>query len=537
MRSTISLSRALSLRVPIASETERAQFQSRLALTLFIVFGMSFGFFALQVGLVAALAPEQVPRIVRSESSLIQLANTFGAVGLALYLRRGKPSAATLGALDIISTLTMCTVWAVMILCDEEGREPNIQLVALLATSYTLATRAALLPSTPGRSGLLGLAGMAPLLPVAYFLQNAVRPGAGLGAVIYMATWAVVGIACTTAISHVIYGLRLQVRQAMQLGQYLLEEKIGEGGMGVVYRASHAMLRRPCAIKLLSHTTGHAANRFEREVQITAQLTHPNTVVVFDYGRTPEGAFYYAMEYLDGITLEDLVLEFGPQPPARVAHVLLQMCGALDEAHAHGLVHRDIKPSNVMLTERGRVLDTVKVLDFGLVRESAQIDNGVSSVNSILGTPHYMAPEAILDPTSVDARTDLYAVGATAYFLLTGEHVFNGKNLVEVCSQHVHQSPLAPSEKRLGIPTSLDDVVLACLAKKPDDRPADAAALAQRIRSCKVDEWTSSDARAFWDQPAAKRSGARTKVGSTTSREGTELGSTVAIALEGRGAA
>jgi serine/threonine-protein kinase len=535
MRSTVSLSRALSLRAPIGSETERAQFQKRLALTLFIVFAMSFGFFLLQYGLVLTLSPEDITKMFHSKLTLIQLANTAAALAGSLYLRRGKPSARTLDVLDALSTVTICTVWALMIWEDDEAREPNIQLVALLATSYTLATRAALLPSTPGRSALLGFGAMAALVPIAYVLDDSVRPGQGIDAAIHMSTWAIVGIACTTTISHVIYGLRLQVRQAMQLGQYLLEEKIGEGGMGVVYRARHAMLRRPCAIKLLSQTTGHAADRFEREVQITAKLTHPNTVVVFDYGRTPDGAFYYAMEYLDGITLEDLVLQFGPQPPARVIHVLLQMCGALDEAHAHGLVHRDIKPANVMLTERGGVLDTVKVLDFGLVREPTQIDNGVSSVNSILGTPHFMAPEAILEPTAVDGRTDLYAVGATAYFLLTGEHVFSGQNLVEICSQHVHQAPVAPSQKRGGIPSMLDEAVLACLAKKPADRPTSAGALAERIRSCKVDEWTSIDARAFWDQPAAQR-GARTKAAAKVGTKA-ELGDTVAVALEGRGVA
>ncbi len=208
-----------------------------------------------------------------------------------------------------------------------------------------------------------------------------------MGAMIYTAIWVTIGIACTTTISHVIYGLQLQVQKAMQLGQYVLEEKIGEGGMGVVYRASHAMLRRPTAIKLLTGSTGTAAERFEREVQITARLTHPNTVVVFDYGRTPEGVFYYAMEYLNGITLQDLVGELGALSPSRALHVLLQVCGALEEAHANGLVHRDIKPANVMLTDRGGVLDVVKVLDFGLVKEIDRGDAGVTSSNTILGTP------------------------------------------------------------------------------------------------------------------------------------------------------
>jgi serine/threonine-protein kinase len=240
------------------------------------------------------------------------------------------------------------------------------------------------------------------------------------------------------------------------------------------------------------------------------------------------------MEYIDGMTLEDLVYELGAQPPSRVVHIILQMCGALEEAHANGLVHRDIKPSNVMLTERGRVLDTVKVLDFGLVRETAQLDKSVSSIDTILGTPHYMAPEAILEPTAVDLRADLYAVGATAYFLLTGDHVFGGVTLVEICSQHIHQAPVPPSHRRPEVPAALDAVVLACLAKKPDDRPADAAALAALLRACKIEEWTREDAGASWAKPEVERERPKPK---PRKRPGTttELGATVAVALEGRG--
>jgi serine/threonine-protein kinase len=347
------------------------------------------------------------------------------------------------------------------------------------------------------------------------------------------AIWSALAIAASTVISHIIYGLRREVRKAMQLGQYVLEEKIGEGGMGAVYRASHAMLRRPTAIKLLSGTASHATERFEREVQITARLTHPNTIAVFDYGRTPDGVFYYAMEYLEGITLEDLVVEDGPQPARRVAHVLLQMCGALSEAHDAGLVHRDIKPANVMLTRRGGMADFVKVLDFGLVKESAHAgaasNLATSMVNTILGTPHYMAPEAILEPTSTDARADLYAVGATAYFLLTGEHVFGGANLVEICSQHLHEAPVPPSKKRADIPLALEEVVLACLRKKPADRPANAAKLASLIQACALGEWSPLEAQDWWAAREAKTAPVATAAGEVSA-----FGKTIAVALEGR---
>jgi len=534
--STLSSSRLLSLRAPIAGEEERAQFQRRLSLTLFVIFVLAAGFFLVQLAIVAAVAPVHVHHMFGHPSGRIQLATTFVTLMGAVLLRRGAPSARALDVADAVLTTTVCFGWAFMIwFAEPEMQRP--ELAALLATSYTLATRAALVPSTPARSALLGLAGMAPLVPVTVHLGG-VSDGLALYPAIYLSIWAAVGVACTTTISHIIYGLRLQVQKAMQLGQYLLEDKIGEGGMGVVYRARHAMLRRPTAIKLLTGTSGAAAERFEREVQMTARLTHPNTVAVFDYGRTPDGVFYYAMELLDGISLEDLVDEHGPQPIPRVVHILLQVCGALEEAHAAGLVHRDIKPANIMLTERGGIPDVVKVLDFGLVKESERgPDPSMSSTNTILGTPHYMAPEAIADPTKVDLRTDLYALGATAYFLLVGQRVFDGANLVEVCSQHLHQPPPSPSAKRAEIPLALEDVVLACLAKDANDRPRDAAALADRLRACNVPEWTRDEARAWWARATPSLQARKRRSDPTGSAELADaLGKTITVALDGRAA-
>ena len=200
--------------------------------------------------------------------------------------------------------------------------------------------------------------------------------------------------------------------EAKQLGQYELENKLGAGGMGVVYKAHHAMLRRPTAVKMLSIDKVDAAStaRFEREVQITCQLNHPNTIAIYDYGRTPEGVFYYAMEFLDGLDLQQLVEKYGPQPEGRVIHILKQVCGSLYEAHSKGLVHRDIKPSNIMLNRRGSEPDVVKVLDFGLVKALDENKNaGMTANASLTGTPLYMSPEAIQSPLAVDNRSDLYA--------------------------------------------------------------------------------------------------------------------------------
>ncbi len=237
---------------------------------------------------------------------------------------------------------------------------------------------------------------------------------------------------------------------AQQIGQYKLEQKLGSGGMGVVYKGQHAMLRRPTAIKMLDvdQVNEGSIQRFEREVQITSQLNNPHTVAIYDFGRTPEGVFYYAMEFLDGIDLQSLVERYGPQPVPRVIHILQQMCSSLYEAHSLGLVHRDIKPANIMLNRRGGEPDVVKVLDFGLVKATDdQQQAGVTQQASLTGTPLYMSPEAIQLPNSVDARSDLYAVGAVGYFLLTGQPVFEAESVVDLCQKHVSTPPVPPSER------------------------------------------------------------------------------------------
>jgi len=315
--------------------------------------------------------------------------------------------------------------------------------------------------------------------------------------------WSLCGIALSTVASSVIYGLRRRVSEARRLGQYTLEQKLGEGGMGVVYRARHAMLRRPTAVKLLrpEHAGSHELQRFEREVQATAQLSHPNTVAIFDYGRTPDGLFYYAMEYLDGIDLEALVQAFGPQPPGRVVHIMRQVAGALREAHAVQLIHRDVKPGNVILCSRGGAPDVAKVVDFGLVRDLAASRRVTeSALDLVTGTPLYLSPEAITSPGAVDARSDLYALGAVAWFLLAGQNAFPGATVVEVCAHHLHTPPEPPS-RRLGrpLPEDLEEVVLSLLEKSPERRPQSAAALVERLEACACGvEWGQREARAWW---------------------------------------
>jgi len=303
--------------------------------------------------------------------------------------------------------------------------------------------------------------------------------------------------------SRRIYRLRHQVSEAKQLGQYTLVEKIGAGAMGTVYRARHAMLRRPTAVKLLApdDVTEETLGRFEREVQLTAGLTHPNTVAVYDFGRSPEGVFYYAMEYLDGIDLERLVADQGPLPPGLVVHLLRQACGSLAEAHGIGLIHRDIKPANLMVCARGGMPDMVKVLDFGLVKDARQAGQPeLSMVGQIVGTPHYLSPEALRDAAAIDARADLYALGAVGYYLLCGKTVFAGGSVPEIINHHLATSPEPPSQ-RLGraVPAQLEAIVLRCLEKEPDDRFAGAEELLQALDGLgDVERWTAESAANWW---------------------------------------
>ena len=289
---------------------------------------------------------------------------------------------------------------------------------------------------------------------------------------------------------------------ARKLGQYVLEQEIGRGANGTVYRARHSLLRRPVAIKLLSPDLTNEANaaRFEHEVQVTSQLTHPNTVAIYDYGRTPEGLFYFAMEYLGGIDLDQLVRQFGPQPEGRIIHILRQVCGSLSEAHRIGLIHRDVKPANIILTRRGGVCDLVKVLDFGLVKTVRLGSAGGMKANAVVGTPHFMSPEAVEKPESVDSRGDLYSLGAVGYWLLTGKTLFDPATVEALLVCQVKELPPHPAE-RLGKPVSPDlaDLIMRCLAKQPDQRPPSAEALDLALAGCaSARAWTPLNADEWW---------------------------------------
>jgi len=303
--------------------------------------------------------------------------------------------------------------------------------------------------------------------------------------------------------------LSRQLGRAQRLGAYTLERKISEGGMATIHLARHALLKRPTAIKILKKhvATDEFIHRFEREVQLASQLLHPNTVEIYDFGRTADGEPYYVMEFLDGVTLADLVRDTGRVPPGRAIHILRQVAAALREAHMRGLVHRDVKPENVMLCRRGED-DVVKLLDFGLVKnlEGAETRDLTRQL-SIIGTPVYMAPERLLKPSDVDVRSDIYALGAVGYFLLTGRPVFEGDDTLAISNQVLH-APAPRASARIEVPEGLDALIAACLEKDRARRPQTAQAVVDALdRLASRQAWTQSDAAAWWNDYRRRAAG------------------------------
>ena len=295
-----------------------------------------------------------------------------------------------------------------------------------------------------------------------------------------------------------------QTDRLRRLGQYKLGKVIGNGAMGAVYQGKHEFLRRVVAIKVLEENdvTTQSLSRFEREVRMTAQLRHPNTIAVYDYGRSAEGAFFYVMEYVDGITLQELVDTYGPLKPQRVIYLLDQICGSLAEAHGQSMVHRDIKPANILLTCQAGLYDMVKVLDFGLVKDFDANALQLTQVASITGTPLYMSPEVVRDASSADCRSDIYSLGAVAYFLLTGISPFEGGSPADVCAKQLHETPCRPSDRiDSELADDIQNIVMACLEKSPANRPQTMNELSQLILQCQqAHDWTVANACHWWQE-------------------------------------
>ncbi len=372
---------------------------------------------------------------------------------------------------------------------------------------------AVLIPSTPRRVLVISLAAAAmdPLGLLITHLLGAPLPPATLMVRLFVPT--LLSVALAVVCSVLIHRLGQDVERARLLGSYELVELLGQGGMGEVWRAQHRMLARPAAIKLIrreSLAQGDEedarvlAGRFEREAQATATLESPHTVTLYDYGVTDDGSFYYVMELLRGVDLEELIARWGPLAPERLVALLIQVCRSLEEAHHTGLIHRDLKPANIFVARRGLDHDVVKVLDFGLVKREA--DGGLegeatklTSKGTVTGTPDYIAPEMVSgDP--VDGRTDLYSLGCVAYFALTGQPVFSGKSLMKIVVAHVSEAP-APLSSRVSrpVPGELEALIHDCLEKQPERRPASARRVRERLGAITFDRpWTPERADAWW---------------------------------------
>ena len=446
-------------------------------------------------------------------SSVILVALTAGLGFDWLHLRRKRCSITRLHLYESVGTIFTAAVLGSLTFLMPSGI-PQVGLFLMVV--LVLVIRAAIVPSEAGRTAAVGMVSIV-ILAALFFHRGGGHPplpdlhedielylltNAGRFMWALVAGWGLIFVIATAILSRVIFRLQTTVRQAMELGNYTLDEKLGEGGMGVVYLAHHAMLQRPTALKLLPPDKAgeETVTRFEREVQQTSRLTHPNTVEIYDFGRTPDGVFYYVMEYLDGVNLRELVELEGKQPPGRVIYILAQVAHALADAHRVGLIHRDVKPANIILCNRGGVADMAKLLDFGLVKEiDKPAEILVSTANSLTGTPQYMSPECMTAPETMDGRSDIYALGAVGYYLLTGEEVFTAGSVVEICSHHLHSEPEPPSQ-RLGAPLSddLEDIILRCLAKQPAGRPT-ASELWLELRGC-VDRkrWGLPEAMVWW---------------------------------------
>ncbi len=458
--------------------------------------------------------------IPTSVSSWRTVAHLLHPISFAVGLIAMHVGSRDLGRVQAIAALTVMFNVALVI--------PNVAVFyplrdAFLPVGLLLFVHAAFIP---GRNAQVWLAGVAVAVSVvSYWVLPLIVPGLGaywesVGAriALWERVWQVAGTTMLGVISVLVsrnlYTLQRSAHRAKRLGNYLIEKQLGEGGMGKVYVAQHAMICRPTAVKVMSADGADgptALARFEREVRLSASLTHPNTITIFDFGRSSDNTFYYAMEYLEGLDLDRMVKDHGPLPPERVLYLLRQVCGSLSEAHARGIVHRDIKPSNIFVTNRGGLFDFVKVLDFGLARkvESAG-DSGLTKTGMVFGTPRYIAPETVSGARLADARSDLYNVGGVAYWLLTGQPLFPGSSSLELIIDHVKTVPSRPKEvSEQAIPDALDGIVMKLLEKEPDDRFQTADELIAALQAVPLAQpWSQERAREWWSRHGPQEVGA-----------------------------
>ncbi len=428
------------------------------------------------------------------------------AVGLALVVivmaRSKRIADAT--ALTAGLVYEVCLCWVVSFAAQHAaiglvGRAPELTWTSMIIVVFPMV-----IPLPPGRLLVASLLGAISSPVSLLVLDRMGKHALTMDELIGVSISPVFAVVLAYFGARMIYAIGLDVSRARLLGAYRLESRLGAGGMGEVWRASHRMLARPAAVKLIAPQQlgddAHAVlTRFEREAQATAMLRSPHTVEVYDFGLSSDGSFYYVMELLDGLDLQKLVDTHGPIPASRAVYILRQVCHSLGEAHTAGMVHRDIKPANIFVCRYGSDFDFVKVLDFGLVKKQRLVeDAAVTQKGQFVGTPAFVAPEMALD-AAIDGRADLYALGCVAYWLLTGSVVFKADNLMALAAKHVQEEPVPPSKRTdMEIPADLEGVVLDCLRKEPGDRPGSAEELANRLSDCDVVAWTKQDSKRWW---------------------------------------
>lgn len=492
--------------------------QSRLTILYGVMAAAAIGFYLIEQ-IVPIFERNWKSENITKTGALVHLSFIVLVSFIFRQLRSGPLVRSRLHTLDAAALyLGAGTALAVYALLFDEGPRDIVAMIALF-----IVARAVVVPSSPRVTFFLSL-----LLPVTLLVIDLVKapPFNYDGSVMTKAddiasvpVWNQVviffGIGVATVASRLNSALRARLDAAHRIGQYRLEEKIGEGAVGEVYLATHALLRRPTAIKLLRPEIlgEETIARFDEEVRLASRLSHPNTIRIFDYGRTPEGVLYYAMEHVRGQDLAHIVDRYGPMPAERVIYALEQVCRSLAEAHDLGLVHRDIKPGNIMLCTKGGEYDVVKLVDFGLAKDLRHASAIVEVSGTVCGTPETIAPE-VLRGVPPSASCDLYALGAVGVFLLTGSPIFDATAPLAFLRAHLEEEPISPSERGVSVPPELEALLLRCLSKDPSERPASAALLGQALRDLDgMPRWTHKSAAAWWTRsdPAADMSRSRTE--------------------------
>ncbi len=480
-----------------------------LALLILVAFAFDLVIYA--GNWAAALAGHALPASFFESGwfQLVNLAAVAASAGLWWVARNRRVSTSRLHTLGLAYEIAICFIIATLTFWQYyvvNGTLPNLTWVPVVIVLFPL-----IMPGPPRR--MLAAAIAAGAMPPAalLLLDLAGKVNTTLDAYIQVTVHSAFAVTFAYAGARIVYGLGREVTAARELGSYRLVERLGQGGMGEVWRAQHRLLARSAAIKLIRSSvtadvrpgvSADARRRFEREAQVIARLRSPHTVELFDFGVAADGAFYYVMELLDGLDLDTLVRRSGPIPAERAMFLLRQVCHSLSEAESCGLVHRDIKPANIFVCRYGEDCDFVKVLDFGIAKAAGagEIDPALTQGSVIHGTPAFIAPEQALGGSALDGRADIYATGCVAYWLLTGQLVFTGDTPMTLLMHHAHTPPTAPSTRTaLPIPTALDNLVLSCLAKAPAERPQSARELSRRLADVEgAGLWTEDRAREWW---------------------------------------